>query len=112
MIYICNVIKNKTTIKNRAATYKRLKIMLTKENYRKAQVYAGLFETCGASKEGYSASGHYLDWALEDLMKLDCFAAQVAKTIYDGIQKYHTPRVSSKQAWILAVACVENGFNY
>ena len=37
---------------------------------------------------------------------------EVVMTISAGMEKYKYPRVSSKQAWILACACVENGLDY
>lgn len=59
--------------------------------------------------------------ALEDLarflcqiMSLDCFAAQIAKTVDSTIDcyGYKVARCSSKQAWILACAAVENNINF
>ena len=55
---------------------------------------------------------------LLDVMKLDCFAAQVAKSVYDRAHDYAKacrrsvmPKCSSKQAWCIACAAVENGIN-
>lgn len=47
---------------------------------------------------------------LRKVMALDCFAAQIAKTIDASIDiyGYKVANVSSKQAWILACAAVEN----
>lgn len=51
---------------------------------------------------------------LRDIMNLDCFAAQIAKTVDNTIDPYgfKVARCSSKQAWILACAAVENGINF
>lgn len=45
---------------------------------------------------------------------LDCFAAKVAETIDGTMNPYgfQVARVSSKQAWILACAAVENGIEF
>ena len=51
---------------------------------------------------------------LSDIMDLHCLAAQIAKTV-DGTIDNHgfkVARCSSKQAWILACAAVENGINF
>ena len=47
---------------------------------------------------------------LRKVMALDCFAAQIAKTVDASIDiyGYKVANVSSKQAWILACAAVEN----
>lgn len=47
---------------------------------------------------------------LNKIMALDCFAAQIAKTVDSSINVYgyKVANVSSKQAWILACAAVEN----
>lgn len=48
---------------------------------------------------------------LSKIQELDCFAAQIAKTVDASINVYgyQVARCSSKQAWILACAAVENG---
>lgn len=51
---------------------------------------------------------------LNKIMSLDCFAAQVAKTVdskMDG-RSYYVASISSKQAWILACAAVENDIEF
>ena len=52
---------------------------------------------------------------LMDIQKLDCFAANVAKTVYDRAESWAKqtrrsvmPKFSSKQAWCIACAAVEN----
>lgn len=44
------------------------------------------------------------------IQALDCFAAQIAKTVDASIDiyGYKVARCSSKQAWILACAAIEN----
>lgn len=88
--------------------------MITKgtENYKKAQAMANTFTDACMDKAHYDRFGMYLEMAVEDVKKLDCFAAQIAKTLDDAITKYGMPRISNKQAWILACACVENGYDY
>ena len=50
---------------------------------------------------------------LSNIMSLDCFAAQIAKTVDSTINPhgFKVASCSSKQAWILACAAVENGIN-
>lgn len=93
--------------------------MITKgtQEYKKAQQMAGQIER--AAKQSHVSS--YFDMYFEALsrfldkiMSLDCFAAQVAKTIeskMDGYS-YYVASVSSKQAWILACAAVENNIEF
>lgn len=51
---------------------------------------------------------------LNKIMSLDCFAAQIAKTIDSTIDVYgfKVARCSSKQAWIVACAAVENNVEF
>ena len=93
--------------------------MITKgtEEYKMAQQMAGQIER--AAKQSHVSS--YFEMYFEQLssflnkvMSLDCFAAQVAKTIdskMDGYS-YYVASVSSKQAWILACAAVENNIEF
>lgn len=55
---------------------------------------------------GIEVLGRFLS-KMEDL---DCFAAQIAKTVNASINVYgyQVARCSSKQAWILACAAIEN----
>lgn len=48
------------------------------------------------------------------ITKLDCFAAKVAETVDKSMNPYgfKVANVSSKQAWILACAAVENGIEF
>ena len=107
--------KKQVTILKRAATENSgVRTMLKKgtEEYKKAQGIAGILESCGLNRNFYDNKDWFFDQVIRDVKNLDCFAAEVAKTIYKGMEKYRYPRVSSKQAWILACACVENGFDY
>lgn len=52
---------------------------------------------------------------LIEIQKIDCFAANIANTVYDRAKDYAKqtrsyvmPKISSKQAWCLACAAVEN----
>lgn len=48
-----------------------------------------------------------------DLSQLDCFAAKVAKSVDATMGKYgKVAKVSSKQAWILACAGIENNIAF
>ncbi len=82
------------------------------ENYKKAQRFADILESCGLSRNFYDNNDWFFDQVIRDVKSLNCFAAEIAKTISAGMEKYKYPRVSSKQAWILACACVENGLDY
>lgn len=94
--------------------------MITKgtEEYRKAQKMAWSLERA-AKQSQINSAGYtmYLDELckfLRKIMALDCFAAQVAKTVdskMDG-RSYYVASISSKQAWILACAAVENNVEY
>ena len=81
-------------------------------DYKKAQKFAGILESCGLSKNFYDNNDWFFDQVIRDVKELSSFASEIAKTIYAGMVKYKYPRVSSKQAWILACACVENGLDY
>lgn len=93
--------------------------MITKgtEEYKKAQQMAEQIEIAAKQTrynnfmfEVYSES---MARFLMKIMDLDCFAAQVAKTIYDKPHcGFQVACVSSKQSWILACAAVENGIDF
>lgn len=93
--------------------------MITKnsEEYKKAQELANQIER--AAKQSHVSS--YFEMYFEQLsrflykiMSIDCFAAQVAKTIDSRMDShsYYVASVSSKQAWILACAAVENNIEF
>lgn len=89
------------------------------EEYKKAQQIANKIQR-NADMERWN-NHSYFPIALEDLarfllqiMKLDCFAAQVAKTVDNTIDGhgFKVAHVSSKQCWILACAAVENNIEF
>lgn len=82
------------------------------KDYRKAQLMANLFEDACLDRKHYELFGMFLEEAVHDIVKLNCFGAQVAQTIITAIEKYGMPRVSSKQAWILACTAAEQGWYY
>lgn len=73
---------------------------------------ANLFEDACLDRKHYEIFGMFLEEAVNDIRELDCFAAKIATTIADAIEKYGMPRISSKQAWILACAAAEKGWYY
>lgn len=91
--------------------------MITKgsEDYKKASELANKIQEYAKCERWSNAS--YFDIAFEKLgeilnkvSKLDCFAANVAKTIDENMNPYGkiVAYCSSKQAWILACALIEN----
>lgn len=93
--------------------------MITKgtNEYKMAQQLAGQIER--AAKQSHVSSYfeiyfEALSRFLDTIMALDCFAAQVAKTIESKMDGYshYVASVSSKQAWILACAAVENNIEF
>lgn len=51
---------------------------------------------------------------INSIEKIDCFAAKVAETVDKTMNPYgyKVASVSSKQAWILACAAIENGIEF
>jgi hypothetical protein len=95
--------------------------MITKgtEAYAQAQKVANKIQNY-ADMERWS-NNSFFHIALEDLarflskvMDLDCFAAQIAKTVDNTINGhgFKVARCSSKQAWILACAAIENNIAF
>lgn len=84
------------------------------ENYKKAQNLAGMIEQSAHETQiNIRYSGTYAEWAVSDVLKMSgIFAVEIAKTIKASYEKYHKYYISSKQAWILACALVENGITY
>jgi hypothetical protein len=85
------------------------------EAYAKAQKMANSIQGWAEKTRRYDNT--YFNLGIEVLvaflrkvMALDCFAAQIAKTVDASIDiyGYKVANVSSKQAWILACAAVEN----
>lgn len=94
--------------------------MITKgtEQYAKAQNLAnGLVKI--ASKERWNDNtmfNLYFDPMarfLDSIEKLNVFASEIAKTVNKGMNPYgkQVAYVSSKQAWVLACAAIENNIN-
>lgn len=93
--------------------------MKTTNDYQAKQTIARKIE--GYAKVSRWNNNSYFDIAFEGLgrfiasmMNIDGFAAQVAKTIDATMSPYNNTvaRVSSKQAWILACAAVENEIEF
>jgi hypothetical protein len=96
--------------------------MITKgtQDYKEAQRIANRLTALAESNPDGDYAVEFedvLDNSLQAVMRLDCFASQVATTVYNGRRnnyvnsyKYRSiMRMSSKQAWIIACAMVENG---
>ncbi len=90
--------------------------MITKgtTEYREAQKTANIIEDYSlevVSVKDSSSQQKYdeLHWALSMVQKLGVFASQVAETLLGQMNRSHRmPNVSSKQAWIIACAMIEN----
>lgn len=85
------------------------------ENYKKAQILANELVKIASYERWnnnslfelfYDRMGDFLD----KIKELNCFAAQVATTIESKMNPYgfKIANISSKQAWILACASIEN----
>lgn len=96
--------------------YKRQIIMITKDTpaYAKAQNIANeLSAAASTGRHNRSAFDRNFEIVVKFIRKitvLNCFAAEVAKTILNTCNPigYTVARISSKQAWIIACAAVEN----
>lgn len=92
--------------------------MITKgtAEYKKAQQIANRIKDLSDCPVSEETAEEVLTTILDNVMKIDCFAAQVAKTVKDStIGGYYTSckfrniaKCSDKQAWIIACAIVEN----
>ena len=91
------------------------KVLKGTENYKKAQSLANELVKIASYERWnnntlfnlfYDRMGDFLD----KIKELNCFAAQVANTIENKMDPYgfKIANVSSKQAWILACASIEN----
>lgn len=85
-------------------------------DYSKKQLIANtIARYASKSRNDRNAYEYYTDLLsslLDQVMKLDVFAAKVAETIDKSMCKgYNVANVSSKQAWVIACAVVENGIN-
>ena len=90
---------------------------ITKGTEAYAAVQRMANEIQGWAEKTRRYDNHYFNLGIEVLGRflskiqtLDCFAAQIAKTVDASINVYgyQVARCSSKQAWILACAAVEN----
>lgn len=87
------------------------------QEYKKAQQIANQISRWAAAHWVYNNSAAQwadtqLGWFLNDVKKVGGFAAQVAETIEKSMKLYnadYVAKMSSKQAWFLACAAVENG---
>lgn len=95
-------------------------VMITKgsADYRKAQKLANaIFDAANSGKEYGELRWYefrdFMEEVVESIIKVNGFAAEVAKTVQSTIRDwgfgYQVAKCSSKQAWILACAAVENG---
>lgn len=90
--------------------------MITKgtQEYKKAQEFANSIQRVAEVKrtEGFwfETTFNKLGSFLQSIIELDIFASQIAKTIDNSLNPYgyQVANISSKQAWILACAAVEN----
>lgn len=89
------------------------------ENYKKAQEIANKLQSYAGTQRWNQRS--FFDIAFEEvgiflskIEELGNFAAQVAETCDKSMNPYGAvvARVSSKQAWIIACAAVENGIDF
>lgn len=63
--------------------------------------------------DGFQMGYECLSNFLREIAKIDCFAAKVAETVYSKMSpfSFQVARISSKQAWVLACAAVENNLH-
>lgn len=89
------------------------------ENYKKAQEIANKLQNYAGTQRWNQHS--FFDIAYDKvgkfiakLMDVEGFASKIAKTIDGTMNPYGAvvARISSKQAWILACAAVENGIEF
>lgn len=93
--------------------------MITKgsSDYKKAQELANEIQSVSRVKrtEGqrFEYSFNKIGIFVDSIMKLNVFASNIATTIDKGMNPYgyQVANVSSKQAWILACAAVENNIS-
>lgn len=74
---------------------------------RRIESYANTTRNSGSYHE---LAFNCMDKFVSEIAKLDAFADKVASTIYKSMNPYNfkVAAISSKQAWILACAAVEN----
>lgn len=90
-----------------------------KMNYAAKQTVARKIEDYASTDRCYNNSFYEIAFNdfgkfIAEVMKLDIFAAKVAATIDKSMNPYNrrVANVSSKQAWVLACAAVENGIEF
>lgn len=93
--------------------------MITKgtAEYQKAQELANKLEMqtrCPRSASNYTLVWEKFNGKMLEVAKLEGFAGEVAKTVEASMvpQAFNLAKMSSKQAWIIACAMVENGIEY
>lgn len=85
-------------------------------DYQKKQLVANMIiRYASKSRCDHNAYEYYTDLLsslLDKVMKLDNFAAKVAETVDKSMCRgYNVANVSSKQAWVIACAVVENNID-
>ena len=97
--------------------------MITKgtENYKKAQKLANNLVRIAETNRIYQNSmwniyNNEMGMFIEKIMKLTCFAAEIAATVEKSMRNPYrsgaVAKISDKQAWILACAAIENNIEY
>lgn len=94
--------------------------MLTKGSveYKKAQEIANEIQSVASVKrtEGqwFEHSFNKMGVFVDSIIKLNVFASNIATTVDKAMNPYgyQVANISSKQAWILACAAVENNVNF
>lgn len=83
-------------------------------DYRKAQIIANNLQSLASNNRWSNNS--YFEIAMAQFSKIvysvidiEGFAGEVAKTVENSMGGNYVARCSSKQAWIIACAAVENG---
>lgn len=89
------------------------------EQYRAAQKLANELQQIANYERWNNNNSYKLHFDpfyrfLNEIIKLNVFASNVAKTIDDRCQCYgfKIANVSSKQAWVLACAAIENNIDF
>lgn len=87
--------------------------------YSQKQAIARKIEDCAKTQRWnqhsfFGIAFDELGRLINAIEQLDCFAAKVAETVDGTMNPYgaQVARISSKQAWILACAAVENGIEF
>lgn len=92
--------------------------MTTNNDYKAKQELARKIEQYANTDRRFNNSFYTIAFEafgrfVYDLSKLDCFAAKVAQSVDATMGKFgKVAKVSSKQAWILACAGIENNITF